>query len=176
MMTRDMPAMPRPTMPRPLPAARPPARARTASRRAVGGAGLIEVLIAVLVLAIGLLGVAALQALSLRNSQSSLERTQAVIQTYSILDAMRANTTAARGGNYNIGKTCVVPTAASTLAEKDLKQWMQQLQGGQSGLGSGACGQIQSLGSNDYRVTVFWDDSRGAGGSATQNIVTETRL
>ena len=46
------------------------------------GVGLIEVLIAVLVMGIGMLGIAALQATSLRNSQSSLERGNAVIQTY----------------------------------------------------------------------------------------------
>ena len=49
---------------------------------------LLEVLIAVLVLAIGLLGIAALQATALRNSQSSLERNQAVIASYTIADAM----------------------------------------------------------------------------------------
>ena len=43
------------------------------------GMSLLEVLIAVLVLAIGLLGIAALQATALRNSQSSLERNQAVM-------------------------------------------------------------------------------------------------
>ena len=52
---------------------------------------MIEVLVAVLVMGIGLLGVAAMQATALRNNQSALERTQATIQTYSILDAMRAN-------------------------------------------------------------------------------------
>ena len=51
------------------------------------GVTLIEVLVAVLVMAIGLLGIAALQATALRNSQSSLERSQAVVHTYAILDA-----------------------------------------------------------------------------------------
>jgi type IV pilus assembly protein PilV len=64
--------------------------------------GLIEVLVAVLVLGIGLLGVAAMQATALRNSQSSLERSQGVMHVYTILDAMRANPQAARAGGYNM--------------------------------------------------------------------------
>ena len=60
-------------------------------RRALSqrGAGLLEVLIAVLVMGIGLLGIAALQATALRNAQSSMERSQAVVQAYAILDSMR---------------------------------------------------------------------------------------
>ena len=41
---------------------------------------LIEVLVAVLIMGIGLLGIAAMQTVALRNGQSSLERTQAVIR------------------------------------------------------------------------------------------------
>ena len=59
--------------------------------RAVAGVGLIEVLIAVVVLAFGLLGIAAMQITSLRSSQSALERSQAVAQSYAMFDAMRAN-------------------------------------------------------------------------------------
>ncbi|MDP5152090.1 type IV pilus modification protein PilV, partial [Rheinheimera baltica] len=43
------------------------------------GVTLLEVLIAMLVLGIGILGVAGLQTASLRNVQSSYERSQAVI-------------------------------------------------------------------------------------------------
>src|SRR3546814_2402887 len=70
------------------------------------GTTLSEVLIAVLVLGIGMLGIASLQATSLRNSQSSLERSQAVIATYAIIDAMRANRNDALAGAYNITNTC----------------------------------------------------------------------
>ena len=56
---------------------------------------LLAALVAVLVMGVGLLGIAAMQATALRNNQSALERTQATIQTYSILDAMRANRDAA---------------------------------------------------------------------------------
>src|SRR5690606_10573682 len=47
--------------------------------RQVRGVGLLEVMISVLILSVGLLGIAAMQALALRGSQSSLESTQAVM-------------------------------------------------------------------------------------------------
>lgn len=68
------------------------------SRRRQAGVSLIEVLISVVILGIGMLGIAAMQARALQNNSSSLERSQMVVQSYAILDAMRANLTAARGG------------------------------------------------------------------------------
>ncbi|MBL2545245.1 prepilin-type N-terminal cleavage/methylation domain-containing protein, partial [Klebsiella pneumoniae] len=47
------------------------------------GASLLEVLIAVLVLAIGMLGMAALQAVTIKNSNSASARSLGVIQVYS---------------------------------------------------------------------------------------------
>lgn len=150
-------------------APRPP---HAAHRRAPArGVGLIEVLVAVLVLAIGLLGVAAMQALALRNSQSSLERSQGVVHAYTILDAMRANPVAARGGAYNIGMTCTVP-AGGALAANDIHNWMDELQ---QNLGPTACGQVNCVGPM-CTVTVRWDDSRGSGGSVTQTFSTTSRI
>lgn len=135
------------------------------------GTTLIEVLIAVLVMGIGMLGIASLQATSLRNSQSSLERSQAVIASYAIIDAMRANRATALAGGYNIGSTCAVP-AGGTLVTNDHNAW---LQGIQNGLGTGACGAINCAAAN-CTVTVTWDDSRGTGGSGTQSVITQTQL
>jgi type IV pilus assembly protein PilV len=136
------------------------------------GVGLIEVLVAVLVLAIGLLGVAALQATALRNSQSSLERSQSVIHIYSILDAMRANAEAARGGAYNMALTCTVPSGGSIVAN-DQQQWIQTIQ---DNLGTTACGQVRCLGPN-CTITVRWDDSRAGGATAqTYSFSTTSRI
>ncbi|MFL8092610.1 prepilin-type N-terminal cleavage/methylation domain-containing protein, partial [Xanthomonas vasicola] len=52
---------------------------KTIKRKSMSGIGLIEVLISVVILGVGMLGIAAMQATALRNSQSSLERSQAVI-------------------------------------------------------------------------------------------------
>ena len=60
------------------------------------GVGLIEVLIAVLVLSVGFLGIAALQARSLSMNNSSMARSMATIGTYSMLDAMSADLASAK--------------------------------------------------------------------------------
>lgn len=134
-------------------------------RRSQRGAGLIEVLVAVLVLAIGLLGIAAMQTTALRNNQSALERSQAVIQSYAILDAMRANREQAQAGAYNLGAlTCAVPTVAGTLAQNDLIAWMQSVQ---ATLGPDACGQVSCPANSPCEVTVRWNDVRATDGEVT---------
>lgn len=149
------------------------------SRAGQQGVGLLEVLIAVLVMAIGLLGIAALQATALRNSQSSMERSQAVMQTYAILDAMRANPEAARAGAYDyaVSSSCAAPGAGS-LAQSDLSAWITALKGS---MGSGACGGV-ACNAATCVVTVQWDDSRASSGAAdaagdkTQKVETRSRL
>ena len=142
------------------------------SARRMAGVGLIEVLVAVVVLSFGMLGIAALQATSLRNSQSALERSQAVVQTYAILDAMRANLDVARVGGYDLKTmTCAAPKSGD-LAATDLHDWILGLQ---DQLGPSACGQI-ACGSLSCSITVRWDDSRGLGGDSAQQLKTETRL
>jgi type IV pilus assembly protein PilV len=146
-------------------------RRRRTSRAAARGVGLIEVLVAVLVLGIGLLGVAAMQATALRNSQSSLERSQGVMHVYTILDAMRANPQVARAGGYNMGMTCA-PPSAGTLVANDQNAWIGMLQ---QNLGPTACGQVTCAGAV-CTISVRWDDSRGTAGATAQTFTTTTRI
>lgn len=153
----------------------PPVSRRSPARQA--GVGLIEVLVAVLVLAVGMLGVAALQATALRNSQSSLERSQAVVYSYALLDAMRANQAAARGGGYDMALQCNA-LGGGTLALNDRRDW---LAGVKAALGDDACAAIAcaAVAGSDMRdctVTVQWNDERGTEGQAQQQVVTRTRL
>lgn len=57
----------------------------------MAGFNLIEVMIAVVLLSIGLLGMALLQSTALRAGQSSSERTVATVLAYQLLDMVRAN-------------------------------------------------------------------------------------
>lgn len=61
------------------------------NRRRMSGVTLIEVLVAVLVLSIGLLGLAALQGASLQAGQSAYFRTQATNLAYEVADFARVN-------------------------------------------------------------------------------------
>lgn len=135
------------------------------------GSSLLEVLIAVLILGIGMLGMAALQAVTLKNSGSSAERSSAVIQSYAMLDMMRANREAARAGQYNQGWLCEAPGGNSRITG-DLDRWIGQLQ---QGMGSSACGRI-ACGAAQCTVGVRWDDSRGTDGAEQQEITTTSRL
>ena len=152
-------------------------RTRGPNRATNAGTSMIEVLIALLILVFGVLGVAALQATALRNNQSAMEHSQAVVQTYAILDRMRANAAQAKIGKYNLGGpgatnwTCSLPDSGG-LPENERREWIQDLQ---TNLGSSACGVIDC---NDLNclIGVQWDDSRGTSGSTTQQFITETRL
>lgn len=140
--------------------------------RAIRGASLIEVLVAVLVMSVGALGVAAMQTVSLRNSQSSLERTQVAVASYSILDSMRANRTAATQGFYNTGMTCAVPVTNDSLVGSDLSRWYTELQ---QGINTNACASINCNG-DACTVVVQWNDERATGGDAAQTITTTSRI
>ncbi|UHQ19278.1 type IV pilus modification protein PilV [Lysobacter sp. KIS68-7] len=148
-------------------------RIPASSQRRQRGVGLVEVLVAVVVLAFGLLGIAAMQLTSLRNSQSALERSQAVAQTYAILDAMRANRPVAMIGGYNINKTCTLPDPGNLVAN-DLRHWLITMQDPQI-LGPNTCGQI-TCGTASCRIQVWWDNSRSKGGSAQELVTTNTLL
>lgn len=144
-----------------------PARGSAASMR---GVGLIEVMVSVLILAVGLLGVAAMQAIALRGGQSSLESTQAVIQTNAILEAMRVNRAAADGFNTGAMR-CSDAAGGHAIVEA----WLADLKSSIGTPGDDTtCGQI--VGCPDACVvTVQWDDSR-AGGSGQREIVTAAQL
>lgn len=136
------------------------------SRKSQGGFGLIEILVATVVLALGMLGIGSLQLNTLRNNHSSSFRSQATILTYDIVDAMRANRTTALAGEYDILFTELAPTG-STLPEKDIRNWFGNLaeELPQSD------GQIVRNGS-EFTISVSWDDSRGQNNNQIFSITT----
>lgn len=145
----------------------------------IRGSSLIEVLIAVLIMGIGMLGIAAMQATALRNSQSSLERSQAVAHSYAILDAMRADRVAAMGNAYDSPTlVCTAPASDGSLANASLADWLSGLEA-TFGDSDSTCGQVQCNGA-DCTVTVQWDDSRAddgvAAGSTEHQLITQAVL
>jgi len=97
------------------------------------GMTLIEVLVSLIVISVGLLGVAALQTVSLRNSQGSYLRTQATALADDMIDRMRANRTVALSPTYGYntayGQTITL-TGTSTRADHDRKEWKDALVAG----------------------------------------------
>lgn len=92
----------------------------------VAGFSLIELLVATVVLAVGLLGVAALQSVALKSSRTALHRSYATFYAYDIIDAMRVNRPAAvEAGAYdiNLGEDA----DPGTIAGNDLDDWKTAL-------------------------------------------------
>lgn len=100
------------------------------------GLGLIEIMVAVLVLGIGILGVASTQVVSLKMSSQSQNRSQAVLLADDILDRIRANSDnpdayalaqgTAQGANNGACDTSFVP-ANATVAANDIADWENNL-------------------------------------------------
>ena len=121
------------------------------------GFTLLEVMIAVFILAVGLLGLANLQMLSLKNNHSAQYRTSATVLAYDIFDRMRLNRTA----DYSI--TLASYSSGSTLKDADLTAWKNTLSN-ELPLGDGSI----TFNGDIVTVTVQWDDSRGSEGITTQ--------
>ena len=140
---------------------------------------MIEVLIAVLVLAVGLLGVAGMQLSALRSNQAAYERSVETIMASSIAERMAANRASAQGGAYNLamgGAACPAP-GGGTLASQDLTDWLTEMRGN-GALGPTSCGSVQCDALTDVCVvTVQWNDSRSTvSGTETPQLVLEVRL
>jgi type IV pilus assembly protein PilV len=103
-----------------------PSHRRSLSCRARGFT-LLEALVALLVLSIGLLGVAALQLSSLKSNSSAAQRSQATFLAYDILDRMRANRDAALSGQYVIAYGAAAPATPTTIAQRDLVEWKTRI-------------------------------------------------
>ncbi len=92
--------------------------------QASAGFSLVEVLISIVILSIGLLGMAGLTAASMNGTNESYYRSQATVLADDILDRMRANPLAARGEQYDIGAGPVYTAAANTMARFDSEEWV----------------------------------------------------
>lgn len=142
------------------------------NRKKSRGVTLIEVLVTVIVLSFGLLGLAGLQAHSLRSNHSAYLRSQATFIAYEIFDRMRANRVEAiDDGNYDIAIGGTTPkSAGSALTKSDVNGWKNMLTTLPAGDGAVAC----DTATNICTVTVQWDDSRGA--TAAQQFVMSAEL
>lgn len=95
------------------------------------GATLIEVLVSVLVLSVGLLGLAATQMMSLKNGNGAHHRYLAALAAQEIIERMRANPSGVELGSYDgevdgtgdSNNDCKTPCTVSELAERDLYEW-----------------------------------------------------
>jgi type IV pilus assembly protein PilV len=137
------------------------------------GTSLIEVLVTILIVSFGMLGVAGVVGMGLKGNHSSYGRTQASLLAADIVDRMRANRLTAQAAAKPYDLALTGTPSGTTIPAQDLIAWRAALAAAlPSGTGS------VSMNATTLKVTVLvqWDESRVAGGSATQNFTLETRL
>jgi type IV pilus assembly protein PilV len=121
------------------------------------GFTLVEVLIALIVLSIGMLGMAALLLKSLQSGRSSLYRTQAITLAAGLADRMRANRVPA--GVYACGDPCDAGAGGDAIAAADLGTWVDQIEtalpAGEGGVEYTPAGATTPA---NYLITVRWTE------------------
>jgi type IV pilus assembly protein PilV len=132
------------------------------------GTTLIEVLVAVLILGVGLLGAAVIQLNALKSTDSSRMTSQASFIAYDMLDRIRANA----GADYAWGRAARAPAsvAGASVRDLDLHDFEANILGfaGESGAGAVV------VNAHDVTVSISWDDSRGSGIPGTRETFTLT--
>lgn len=139
------------------------------------GFTLLEVLVAIVVLSLGLLGLAGLQAATLRNNQIAYYRTIAIQQTYDMADRIRANQAGVAAGEYNAldasipaDPDCVANTCtAANMAVADHSQWNNN----NARMLPAGTGTVASVAGGGFDITVTWNENTETG-SAAQQFVT----
>lgn len=125
------------------------------------GVSLIEVMVAVLVLGVGILGVAGLQNSSLRNTLSAQERTLMTVMASQLNEQITANEQAlARRSNSIPRASFVGDCEAPGVA---IAAWIDEVQ---RILSDSACPVVaQNHAARIFTISMVWDDSRGTQGS-----------
>nr|WP_284047563.1 type IV pilus modification protein PilV [Guyparkeria hydrothermalis] len=128
---------------------------------AQAGVGLIEVLVAVLVLSIGFFGMAKLQSQALASANSAAAHQMGTVASYSMFDSMRIDTEGVARGDYDSVSITVPEDPADcasggighggALAVRHQQEWCAQL-----GLlaGPSTTGEIERLSGDQYRIII----------------------
>ncbi len=135
------------------------------------GFSLIEVLITLLIMSIGLLGLASMQIQSIQQSNDSYYRSQASILAFDITERMRANV--GNINNYTVDDSSTITSGpncegagaicnADQMASYDLYEWQKSINPTlPSGKASITADDLQ------YTITIMWDENRNGGNSCT---------
>ena len=140
------------------------------------GATLIEILITVLVLSVGLLGMATLQFDAVKLNHDAFLRSKAVNLAYDMSDRVRVNREGANGGDYSIALGAVPPavvtspSSPSQIADADMRAWLinlaAELPAGDGSIVYRDDGSTTRFG-DELTIQVCWDEDRGGGAPLT---------
>lgn len=132
--------------------------------RRLRGFSMVEALVALVVLAVGMLGIASLYVVTLRSSGSAISRMQAVNLASDLGDRIRANRNgreAYAGAAAANGDGCVGSTESCNPAEMaahDLFLWQQQITETLPGNPTGSVVVSDATTPRTYTITVSWSE------------------
>ena len=132
------------------------------------GLTLIELLVAVLILSIGMLGIAGLQLGALKSNTNAFYASQGIWLAYDMADRMRANNVGVRANAYNgldvdgteTAVDCSSGCTPGVLATYDAYVWGQKI----ATLPEGQV-MVTDNGDGTYDIAVMWDEAQGATGT-----------
>ena len=141
------------------------------TRKSQHGFTLIEILVAILILSLGVLGLIGMETVALKNNMSAYHRSQATLLAYDLSDKMRGNPAGVSAGEYisalpsgtEHDNICVSYTGSVTgstcdsekIAEREVYEWQQQI-GAILPNGVGTMVLVSGV----HTVTISWDDDR----------------
>lgn len=134
------------------------------------GFSLLEVLVALLILSVGLLGIAGLQTVSLKFNHQSYERTQATVLISEMIEKIMANPVATRAGSFDLVDTltdtftgygaCPTSCTPTQLATYDLSRWQNSMNDPRKlAQGRGTIARMSAAPEHVFKVTVTWVES-----------------
>jgi type IV pilus assembly protein PilV len=130
------------------------------------GMSMVEAMISLLVISIGLLGIASLQITAMKQNATALNHSQAVWIGYNMADRIRANisefaTYAGVDTSKDYSRDCMIgPCTNLQMVESDAKEWSTQVQNLPGGIGQVTGDATQLV------IAVMWDDD-GTGATGT---------
>ena len=145
------------------------------------GFTLLEVLIATVILAVGLLGISGLQVTGLRSNHSALMRSQATLLAYDMSDRMRANAVGVSAGDYNLPAataaaacTTTAGCASDVMAKNDMSVWSANItntlptgagvvcldSSPNDGTGASIANNACDGAGSSYAIKIWWQDNR----------------
>ncbi|MGL4576958.1 MAG: type IV pilus modification protein PilV [Burkholderiaceae bacterium] len=138
---------------------------RAKSATAGQGFSILESLVALVVLSIGVLGVASVQLSTLKLNQVSQQRSVATLAINNITDRMRSNLIGVRAGNYAFNfdylsvaankpaaVNCTTSCTTAQIAQQHLNQWLTELD---ASLPEGR-GVITGGANTTFQIAVMW--------------------
>jgi len=145
------------------------------------GFTIVEALVALVVLAVGMLGIAGLYVTTLRSGSSAIYRTQAINLATDMADRIRANRNAniaylnAAANNNCFGAAATADCTPAQMAANDLLLWNAQL-AQLLPSGTGTVGVVGASAPYTYTITVTWLEQASTTAASTQTYTLQMQI